>query len=65
MKALADDHPGWTLTGVDPSADMLLLAEQSVGPHAPRIRLHEGYIDSAPAGPFDGAVCLLTLHFVP
>lgn len=65
LKALADDHPGWTLTGVDPSADMLRLAEQIVGPHAQRIHLHEGYIDSAPAGPFDGAVCLLTLHFVP
>ena len=65
LKALADAHPGWTLTGVDPSADMLRLAEQIVGPHAARISLHEGYIDSAPVGPFDGAVCLLTLHFVP
>lgn len=23
------------------------------------------YIDSAPKGPFDGATCLLTLHFLP
>lgn len=65
LKALADAHPGWTLTGVDPSAEMLRLAEQIVGPHASRVSLHEGYIDSAPVGPFDGAVCLLTLHFVP
>lgn len=65
LKALADDHPGWTFTGVDPSADMLRVAEQIVGPHGARIRLHEGYIDAAPAGPFDGAICLLTLHFVP
>lgn len=65
LKALADDHPGWTFAGVDPSADMLRVAEQIVGPHAVRIRLHEGYIDTAPAGPFDGAICLLTLHFVP
>ncbi len=65
LKALADAHPGWTLTGIDPSADMLRLAEQIVGPHASRVSLHEGYIDSAPVGPFDGAVCLLTLHFVP
>lgn len=64
LKALADDHPGWTFTGVDPSADMLRLAEQIVGSHAARIRLHEGYIDAAPAGPFEGAICLLTLHFV-
>lgn len=65
LKALADDHPGWTFAGVDPSADMLRLAEQIAGQHAARIRLHEGYIDTAPAGPFDGAICLLTLHFVP
>jgi tRNA (cmo5U34)-methyltransferase len=26
--------------------------------------LHRGYIDDAPAGPFDAATCLLTLHFV-
>lgn len=57
LKALADDHPGWTFDGVDPSADMLGLAEQTVGPHRARMELHEGYIDAAPEGPFDGAVC--------
>lgn len=65
LKALADDHPGWTFAGVDPSADMLRLAERIVGPHAARIQLQEGTIEAAPPGPFDGAVCLLTLHFVP
>ncbi|MDH7798327.1 MULTISPECIES: class I SAM-dependent methyltransferase [unclassified Beijerinckia] len=64
LKALADDHPGWTFDGVDPSADMLQVAKQIVAPHAARIHLHEGYIDTAPQGPFDGATCLLTLHFV-
>jgi tRNA (cmo5U34)-methyltransferase len=44
---------------------MLRVAEQIVAPHAARIRLQEGYIDAAPPGPFDGAACLLTLHFVP
>ncbi len=65
LKALADDHAGWTFDGVDPSADMLRTAEQIVGPHSARMRLHHGYIDAAPEGPFDGATCLLTLHFVP
>ena len=65
LKALADDHLGWTFTGVDPSADMLRVAHQIVGPHAARIRLHEGYIEAAPVGPFEGGTCLLTLHFVP
>jgi len=65
LKALADDHAGWTFDGVDPSADMLRLAGEMAGSHAARIRLHEGYIEAAPEGPFDGATCLLTLHFVP
>ena len=65
LKALADDHAGWTFDGVDPSADMLGMAELTVGPHSALIRLHQGYIDAAPEGPFDGATCLLTLHFVP
>lgn len=65
LKALADDHPSWTFDGVDPSADMLRTAEQIAASHLDRIRLHQGYIDTAPEGPFHGAVCLLTLHFVP
>lgn len=65
LKALADDHAVWTFDGVDPSAEMLEAAARIVGPHRARIRLHQGYIDAAPEGPFDGAVCLLTLHFVP
>ena len=65
LRALADAHPGWTFDGVDPSADMLALAGEIIGPHAPRIALHEGTINMAPQGPFDGAVCLLTFHFIP
>jgi tRNA (cmo5U34)-methyltransferase len=64
LKALADAHPGWSFDGVDPSAAMLRLAEQTVGPNRARIRLHEGTIDAAPEGPFDAATCLLTLHFI-
>ncbi|MBN9059186.1 MAG: class I SAM-dependent methyltransferase [Rhizobiales bacterium] len=65
LKALADDHPGWSFDGIDPSAEMLRVAADIVGAHSGRIRLQEGYIDTAPAGPFDGATCLLTFHFVP
>ncbi|MEH2513273.1 tRNA (cmo5U34)-methyltransferase [Nitrobacteraceae bacterium AZCC 1564] len=65
LKALADDHSGWTFDGVDPSADMLRVAEQIVRPYSARARLHHGYIGVAPEGPFDGAACLLTFHFVP
>lgn len=64
LKALAEAHPDWSFDGVDPSADMLDLARQTVGAHAARIGLHEGYIDSAPTGPFDAATSLLTFHFI-
>ena len=65
MKAFAQAEPGWTFDGIDPSAEMLELARRTLGPLAPRVRLHHGYIDDAPEEPFDAATCLLTLHFVP
>jgi tRNA (cmo5U34)-methyltransferase len=65
LKAFADAQPGWRFTGVDPSAEMLKLATTTLGPLASRAALVEGYIDDAPTGPFDGATCLLTLHFLP
>lgn len=65
LKALADTQLRWRFCGVDPSTEMLELAKHTLGSLAARVDLHEGYIDSAPAGPFDGATCLLTLHFVP
>ncbi|MBB4636863.1 class I SAM-dependent methyltransferase [Longimicrobium terrae] len=65
LKAFAEMQPGWRFCGVDPSAEMLALAGRTLGPLAPRASLHHGYIDSAPAGPFDAATCILTLHFLP
>lgn len=65
LKALGEMQPGWHFDGVDPSAEMLELARTTLGSMAPRVRLHEGYIDSSPKGPFNGATCLLTLHFLP
>lgn len=64
LKALSEAHPGWTFDGVDPAAEMLKLAGRTLGPLASRVRLHEGYIEDAPEGPFDAATCLLTLHFL-
>jgi len=65
LEALAEAHPDWTFDGIDPSAEMLQLAQQTVGPHLARIQLHQGYIADAPPGPFDAALCLLTFHFIP
>lgn len=64
LKALAQAHAGWRFDGVDPSAEMLALARGTMGPLAQRATLHLGTIDDAPDGPFDGATCLLTLHFL-
>ena len=64
LRAMADARPGWSFVGVDPSAEMLKEAARALGPHAARAELVRGYIDDAPAGPFDAATCLLTLHFL-
>lgn len=65
IAALACEQPGWRFDGVDPSPDMLALARQTVEAHRARVSLHEGTIDAAPEGPFDGATALLVFHFIP
>ena len=65
LRVFAEAQPEWRFVGIDPSAEMLKLAGRTLGPLADRVEMHEGYIATAPTGPFDGASCLLTLHFVP
>jgi tRNA (cmo5U34)-methyltransferase len=64
---LAGMYPTWRFDGVDPSAEMLAIARTVLVPVlSDRIQLYQGYIDTAPVvGPYDAAVCLLTLHFLP
>ncbi|MES2715191.1 MAG: class I SAM-dependent methyltransferase [Pseudomonadota bacterium] len=64
LAAMAAAQPGWHFTGVDPSPAMLDLARAATAAHAPRVQLVTGTVDQAPPGPFDGATCLLTLHFM-
>ena len=64
LKAFADAQPRWRFCGVDPSAAMLDLAKRTLGPLGSRVEFHEGYIATAPTGPFGAATCLLTLHFL-
>ncbi len=64
LKAFAEAQPNWHFTGVDPSAEMLDLARHSLGPLAAQVQLVQGTIEDAPPGPFFGATCLLTLHFL-
>lgn len=64
LKAFAEAHPRWCFDGVDPSIEMLQLAEKTLGALVSRVNLHKGFINVAPEGPFDGATCILTMHFV-
>jgi len=65
LKVFAEHRPDWRFDGVDPSERMLGLARQTLGTLVAHVQFHEGTIDIAPEGPFDGATCLLTLHFLP
>lgn len=64
LAAFAGMRPEWRFDGVDPSAEMIAMAKTILGPASTRVNFHEGYIESAPEGPFDAAVCFLTLHFL-
>ena len=64
LKAMAEAQREWMFTGVDPSSAMLDLARRNIEQFSDRIELIEGIVDAAPSRLFDGAVCLLTLHFL-
>ncbi|MBB4051960.1 tRNA (cmo5U34)-methyltransferase [Devosia subaequoris] len=64
LRNLASRHAGWQFDGVDPSEQMLDTARAATAAFADRVQLHEGTIAEAPEGPFDGATCLLTFHFI-
>ena len=64
LVSMAEARPDWRFVGVDPSPAMLDLARAAVAPFAARVQLVEGTVSQAPAGPFDGATCLLVMHFL-
>lgn len=64
LKSFAETQPTWGFDGVDPSAEMIELAKTNLGELSARVDFYESFIDGAPDGLFDGAVCLLTLHFL-
>lgn len=65
VNAFAAAEPGWRIAAVDPSPQMIEAARAALAERAARVSWTEGYISDAPAGPFDAATCLLTLHLIP
>lgn len=64
IEAFAAAQAGWRFHGIDPSSDMLRLAETATAGHAERVQLQQGFIEDAPEGPFDAATSILTFHFI-
>ncbi|MCI4644482.1 MAG: class I SAM-dependent methyltransferase [Hyphomonadaceae bacterium] len=64
VAAFAEREPGWHFTAVDPSPEMLAVGRENLNAFADRIDWIDAYIPDAPAGPFDAATCLLTLHLI-
>jgi tRNA (cmo5U34)-methyltransferase len=68
VRTFAAAEPGWRLTGVDPSAEMLALAQAKAeaSGQAGRVRLLRGTVDDLPAeARFDAATLFYTLMYLP
>lgn len=64
---LAQAHPYWTFTVVEPSSDMMSICRTNARSACveSRCTFHEGYVDSLPeSADFDGATCLLVSYFI-
>ncbi len=61
-------NPGWRITGVDPSADMLAMAQAKAAQLgvSDRVALVRGTVEDLPQeARFDAATCIFVLHFLP
>lgn len=68
FSAWGPSNPTWTFTGVDPSEEMLKIAENKaiqLGLES-RVKFIQGTVDDIPLqdSKFDAATCILVLHFV-
>ncbi len=64
---LAQENPGWSFLGVDPSKAMLNGCENRIKEHglSDRCELIHGYLSDTQAGEeFDVVLCLLVAHFI-
>lgn len=68
MINLCQRNPHWRLMGVEPSADMMEIAQSQISNQGltKQVQLHQGYIDSLPETKvYDAATLLLVMHFIP
>ena len=66
LETFAKAKTGWSLTGVDPSEDMLALARPKLSTFAHQVTLHKGIVETLPeTTKFDAATSILVMHFLP
>ena len=68
LLTVAQQHPHWQLTGIDPSGEMLAVARERLQEHSlsERVQLHVGQIYDLPeTDQYDAAMCLLVIHHLP
>ena len=61
-------NPEWSLTGVDPSTEMMAIAKEELlsVDLQEQVNLHTGYVDSLPeTEAMDAATLILVMHFLP
>lgn len=61
-------NPQWQLLGVDPSSNMLAIAQQKIEQNnlSNRVKIFLGYTHDLPKTPlYDAATCILVMHFLP
>jgi tRNA (cmo5U34)-methyltransferase len=61
-------NPGWSLTGIEPSPEMMAIAKLELINQElqERVNLHTGYVNSLPETELmDAATLMLVMHFLP
>lgn len=65
---LSQGNPQWKILGVDPSSNMLAIAQQKIEQNSlsQQVSLFNGYVQDLPLTPlFDAATSILVMHFLP
>lgn len=68
LVTLGRGRPGWRITGVEPSDQMIRISRERLERAGleERVSIHHGYADDLPAGAaFDAATLICVLHFLP